>query len=201
MNRFTATALALPIALAGCGTERPEDRTALDVGAPAPAVTAAQACPDQLAGDAHGTPRAEVPAEGPPGLDAPMAIWVCTYSTLDRPDPGVLAPAWRRVGAARRVEGPSYAVLARGLRELAPAAPDRVCTADLGPRVLVGHVAADGNLTGVVVDLYGCREVRLTPDPATVPPGGDTGADTPSGVLAGTAEFTSAVAAQSTLLE
>lgn len=41
----------------------------------------------------------------------------------------------------------------------------------------------DGDLTGVVVDDYGCRDVRLTDNPHTTPPGADNQVGTVGGVL------------------
>jgi hypothetical protein len=42
-----------------------------------------------------------------------------------------------------------------------------------------------GDLTGVVVDDYGCRDVRLTDNPHTTPPGADDQDGTVGGVLNG----------------
>jgi hypothetical protein len=43
----------------------------------------------------------------------------------------------------------------------------------------------DGDLTGVVIDDYGCRNVRLTDNPHTTPPGADDQDGTVGGVLNG----------------
>lgn len=46
-----------------------------------------------------------------------------------------------------------------------------------------------GDLTGVVVDGYGCREVRLTDEPFHTPPGAPHQDGTVGGVLDGGAEL------------
>ena len=56
------------------------------------------------------------------------------------------------------------------------------CTGDLGPRLLV-VTARDNDLTGYVVDAYGCGDIRMTDDPFTSPPGVATQPRTVSGVL------------------
>jgi hypothetical protein len=47
--------------------------------------------------------------------------------------------------------------------------------------------------TGVVVDDYGCRDVRLTDNPHTTPPGADDQAGTVGGVLDGGAAILEAL--------
>jgi hypothetical protein len=74
------------------------------------------------------------------------------------------------------------------LGDLAPADRSGGCTSDLGPRWMVVY-SHDGDLTGVVVDDYGCRDVRLTDDPHTTPPGADDQDGTVGGVLDGGAEI------------
>jgi hypothetical protein len=55
---------------------------------------------------------------------------------------------------------------------------------ELGPRYLVSYTYKR-DLTGVVIDRYGCREVRLTDNPFTTVPGAASGAGIVEGVLAG----------------
>jgi hypothetical protein len=65
---------------------------------------------------------------------------------------------------------------------LVPQHIDRVCTADLGSRLML--VYSHGNdLTGVVVDDFGCGDVRLTDEPFRTVPGEATQAGTVRGVL------------------
>ena len=60
--------------------------------------------------------------------------------------------------------------------------PSQGCTEELGPRWLL-VTSTGGDLTGVVVDGYGCGDVRLTNDPYVTAPGDpQTGATVP-GVL------------------
>ena len=53
----------------------------------------------------------------------------------------------------------------------------------------------DGDLTGVVVDDYGCRDVRLTDNPHTTPPGAFDQDGTVGGVLDGGAAVLDALGA------
>ena len=50
--------------------------------------------------------------------------------------------------------------------------------------VVAGRTSG-GDLTGVVVDDYGCRDVRLSDDPHTTAPGADDQDGAVGGVLAG----------------
>lgn len=64
-----------------------------------------------------------------------------------------------------------------------------MCTADLGTRVML--VYPDGpDLTGVIVDNFGCHDVRLTDDPAHTPPGYGTQRGTVTGILTAPSELT-----------
>ena len=82
------------------------------------------------------------------------------------------------------VAAADLAGLQQALDDLALADPSAACTDDLGPRWMVvsDH---EGDLTGVVVDDYGCRDVRLTDDPHATPPGAGGQDGTVGGVLAG----------------
>jgi hypothetical protein len=66
------------------------------------------------------------------------------------------------------------------------------CNDDLGPRWMVAY-SRDGDLTGVVVDDYGCRDIRLTDNPHTTPPGADDQDGTVGGVLDGEAAILEAL--------
>jgi len=118
-----------------------------------------------------------------PSLAAPESAWVCRY------DPqGGLPVVWIRQGDQQPVPQRSLSGLADLLTQLRPAADDRMCPANLGPRwMLVYSIGTD--LTGVVMDDYGCREIRLTDDPFTTVPGDATQSGTVTGVLAGPADL------------
>ncbi len=74
--------------------------------------------------------------------------------------------------------------LQAALDDLALADGSRICTDDLGARWMV-VLSHEGDLTGVVVDDYGCRDVRLTDNPHLSPPGADDQEGTVGGVFAG----------------
>jgi len=58
------------------------------------------------------------------------------------------------------------------------------CNANLGSRFLISY-AHEADLTGVVIDDYGCNEVRLTDNPFTTPPGQASQPGTVAGTLRG----------------
>jgi hypothetical protein len=133
----------------------------------------------------------DTPAESAPSLAEPESAWVCRYDPAEAgPGPGGNGTTfkWMRQGRERLVDKQDLPVLAHYLAELRPPAGDTVCTADLGPRwMLVYSLGRD--LTGVVVDDYGCGDIRLTDDPFTTTPGQATQPGTVSGVLTGPADL------------
>lgn len=113
-------------------------------------------------------------------------VWVCQYVPLDA---GTTTSSgavfeWRREGRARPVADDDLANLQESLEGLGLADHNRECTHDLGPRWMVAY-SHDGDLTGVVVDDYGCRDVRLTDNPHTTPPGANDQNGMVDGVLDG----------------
>lgn len=119
----------------------------------------------------------EEPAQDLPNLLEPQEAWVCGYTQED-------SGGWDRLGEARPVPADDLPDLRAALGELALLDRDQACTADLGPRWMVVY-AHDGDLTGVVVDDYGCRTVRLTDRPHETPPGAGGQEGTVSGILDG----------------
>ncbi len=206
MTRLALCALSTTALLLTACSSDTDDKTAADPqsapSADAPAPTGEDVCPPQLAeaSDKHGFGGEEV-ASSTPEFGDTAALWACTYNTLTigtTPEGGQKY-GWKRVGEPTPIDSTEYDDLVRGLGNLRPADPQRMCTADLGPRVMLGHVATNGQVTGVVVDLFGCRDVRLTPDPVGVAPGESDVDGVPTGVLAGSTEFMTAVAALSAL--
>jgi hypothetical protein len=150
-----------------------------------------QVCPRKLAqasDETYGFGTSE-PADVSPSLPVPEAAWVCRYGADDvgpGPDGDGTTFGWVRRDPPRRVAESRLPALAEHVDELAPAEGDRACTADLGPRWML-VLAAGGDLTGVVVDDFGCQDVRLTDEPFRTPPGEATQPGTVSGVLSGPA--------------
>lgn len=125
------------------------------------------------------------PAEKAPTLAEPDAAWVCRYDPrtgVPGPDAEGMLVEWVRHGNARPVDAGRLPVLTAAVRGLEPIRSERACTDDLGPRWMLAF-ADDNDLTGVVVDDFGCDDVRLTHDPFEIPPGDTSGAGTVSGVL------------------
>ena len=151
-------------------------------------------CPDALpTGDdpsGHGFGTSE-PADERPALLDPQEAWVCQYSLYDG-TPAEREPTWRRTGQTAPVSTTDLPALRAALDDLAPADESRTCTADLGPRWLVVY-SHGGDLTGVVVDDYGCQEVRLTDDPYATAPGAERQQGTVGGVLDNGREVLAAV--------
>lgn len=171
MRRTALVAAALLAALTGCGDggssgSSPEptpiaaDELARHDGRP---------CPAQL-------PSEDGPATGPaPGLpDLPGfdRAWVCRYQV----------ETWTLAGEPHEVPHADLGELEAALGGLAPAPAAQMCTMDLGPRYLL--VVSDGrDLTGIQVDAYGCRDVRLTDEPHTTPAGRSQARGIPQGVF------------------
>lgn len=156
-----------------------------------------QPCPKELPiGDdpsGHGFGVGHV-ADEIPSLLAPQEAWTCQYRSVDlrTNTHGGATYGWARVGGPERVTAADLPDLQEALDQVAPADRSGGCTADLGPRWMVVYNHG-GDLTGVVVDDYGCRDVRLTDDPSTTPPGADDQAGTVGGVLDGGAAILDAL--------
>jgi hypothetical protein len=127
-----------------------------------------------------------------PSLAAPDQAWVCFYDPFEAgPGPGGSGHelGWQRNGLAREVPAADLARL-HDLFERFETLDDeeRICTYDLGPRWMLVY-AVENDLTGVIVDDYGCHDVRLTDEPFVTPPGDATQTGTVSGVLEAPAEL------------
>lgn len=145
-------------------------------------------CPDQL-------PIGEDPggygfgvdhlATEQPNLSEPEEAWVCAYDLVDEFDSDeVDAATWIRRGDAEPVASEDLPALRDALDGLTPADPGQNCTADLGPRWLISYTH-QGDLTGVVVEGFGCRNVLLTDNPHITPPGEKGQPDIVDGILDG----------------
>lgn len=205
-RRPVASAAALAVlaagVLSGCGasdgggSERAED-TAAPSSPPAAGAgqdelgTHGRPCPERLPESDDPTNRfgPSAPAEAAPTLPSFEELWVCRYQPSEESSGGSAGPdgtsyGWLLVGEPQGVPAGERGAITDALGRLEPAEPDRMCTADLGPRwLLAGSVS--GDLTGVVVDDFGCREVRLTPDPFEVVAGEGEGEDAGEDVVAG----------------
>ncbi|KQW43104.1 hypothetical protein ASC77_22735 [Nocardioides sp. Root1257] len=193
----------LTAVLAGCGgsssdAKDPAADSGRSTASAAPTVDPATVCPPKLARgddpDGHGF-GAQEDAQEQPTLPAPERAWTCRYDPVDsaQTQGGGTELAWVLHGRAAAVAAPELSALDDALQQVVPFADgSRVCTADLGPRWMVVYPGDDG-LVGVVVDDYGCREVRLTDDPAATPPGEGEGDGTVPGVLDGGADVLTAL--------
>ncbi|WP_151523957.1 hypothetical protein [Serinicoccus kebangsaanensis] len=182
-------AVAAALAVTGCGqlwagtadppTVRPGELTAAD-GDPCPAELPTGEDPS-----GHGF-GATSPAEQLPHLLEPEEAWLCRYDFFDRDSDNTNGTVlgWRHSGEPRPVAPEDLPALEAALDDLTLPNPQQGCNADLGPRWMVSY-SHEGDLTGVVVDEYGCRTVRLTDDPHSTPPGADDQDGTVGGVLDG----------------
>jgi hypothetical protein len=175
--------------LAGCGQQGtpPEAPEARAHPVDEAAAHRGQVCPRKLpqASDESSGFGTSKPANFAPSLPVPESAWVCQYFPNDvgpGPDGDGTTLEWVRGGTARRIAESQLPALAVHLSELVPAERERACTADLGPRWMLAY-AAGTDLTGVVVDAFGCQAIRLTDEPFHTAPGEATQPGTVPGVL------------------
>ena len=165
----SAPTLVLLAALAGCGSEAGGSAT----DPPGPdelAEHSGQPCPEELPEEEQGEGW-EQPAESAPDLPAADEAWVCVYGDAGAPADGSRGYyVWKRSGQPVALSADELEAAQELLDELEPAPAEQACTADLGPRyVLV--LSTGGDLTGVVLDDFGCHSARLTGDPHDIGPG------------------------------
>ncbi|MGL5808824.1 MAG: hypothetical protein ACRCYQ_02630 [Nocardioides sp.] len=130
------------------------------------------------------------PASDRPTLRRPREAWICRYDAKDA------APSdangawfdWVRGDTPRRLDEEELAAFSAAVEQLKPPPANTACTSDLGPRYLVTY-SHRRDLTGVVVDGYGCGYVRLTGEPFTEVPGESSGPGMVAGVLADRTAF------------
>lgn len=162
--------LAAPLVaalLAGCGPNGPSaDDPAVDGPAVTPPPPDEELCPARLPEPSSGT----TPADAVPPLPDAARAWVCGYARK-------VGGSWELVTPVEAVAPTRLNAVASALDGLAPGADETVCTQEVGPRYLL--VLADEtstDVTGVLVDEFGCRHVRVADEPATTPVGGVLGA-------------------------
>lgn len=196
--RAVVSAATSALVLAGCGgLWSPSRVDAPPVRRDELADAGGDPCPRELpidedpSGQGFGV---EADAESLPHLLVPRAAWVCRYDSnvVGRTSGGGAELDWRRTSDPEELSADRLRRLATALDELAPTDDDRPCTADLGPRWMV-VLEHEGDLTGVVVDDYGCRDVRLSDDPHVTAPGARGQVGTVAGVLGGGAAILDAV--------
>lgn len=194
---FTTSAVmafALGLTVAGC---QPEEGTPT---APRPSVQpdevaahGGEFCPKLLPiGDdptGHGF-GVEEAADRLPSLLTPEMAWTCRYDPIDaRPAPGGgTTYEWVRQGKARSLDAPAIDELKEALGHLTLLKGERACPANLGRRWMIAYTH-HGDLTGVVIDDYGCSDVRLTDEPFTTPPGSMDQEGSVGGTLGGGADL------------
>ena len=120
-----------------------------------------------------------------PALPAFDEVWLCSYETQDIAPQGADGAwyEWVMTGSPEKLNSDQVDSLSAALDELSLIEDgDFACTAELGPRYLVS-AAWERDLTGVVIDDYGCGSVRLTDDPFVTIPGDASQPGTVDGVL------------------
>lgn len=134
------------------------------------------------------------PAPGAPDLPVADQGWVCHYSSV-MGEPGADASGsyvtWRREGGPVALDPAQLDLLRPDLQPF-ELQEGEGCTDDLGPRWLL-VTSAGGDLTGIAVDDFGCRNVRITDHPAEVEPGEASQPGTVPGVLEAPTAFVDAL--------
>ena len=148
-------------------SDAPSDASSEDPDEAAPA----DPCPARIPNEG---PRE--PAEAAPDLTLTASAWVCQYELGGK--------GWVLDGDPVPVDPALLPDLQDAVDELEPSRQDAVCTRELGPRWML--VTAEGvDLQTVVVDDFGCRDVRVTDDPVAEPAG--------EGTLSGPADLVDAL--------
>lgn len=175
---------ATALLLSACGSDA-SDREVEDPGGGAggSSPVGPESCPESLPKAAPGAVE-PAPAAQAPDLPTPMQAWRCFYG-LAEVEEGSRASGWELEGEPAELAPADLETFAAALDALEPAPTDQMCTMDLGPRALLVYAHAGEGVVGVQVDGFGCREVRLTSDPASVPAGEGEGDRVVPGVLAG----------------
>jgi len=128
----------------------------------------------------------EQDATAAPTLWKPQRAWLCRYvsrNVAPRSSNGAWLE-WERLGAPQRLDDQELEAFSTAIARLEVPKRDRACTDDLGPRYLVSYSYKE-DLTGVVIDDYGCSDIRLTDDPFINVPGDPSQPGTVKGVLTG----------------
>lgn len=178
----TLATLALLGLLAGCGQT---DSSGADTGASGGASggasdgttaspTTDELCPAELPDDGSNGFGVTDPATEAPDLPSASQAWVCQYDARN---------GWQRAGEPVQVPEGDLAGIEESLSGLEPSDPDQMCTEELGPRWLLVTADDAGALTGVSVDGFGCRSVRLTDSPSETAPGRAAGGGLVEGTL------------------
>lgn len=185
-----AASLATVLAVTGCGVDVAPPQTVL---VDEVAAHDGQVCPRQLpAGeDPHGRGfGTNDSATAKPSLLNPESAWVCRYLPVQAgpgPDGDGARFVWQREGEPKPLSRARLATAVAHLSQLQPQG-DVNCTSDLGQRLMLVYLHAR-DLTGVVIDDYGCRSVRLTNDPFSRAPGDPGQEGTVPGRLRGPAQL------------
>ncbi|WP_084127038.1 hypothetical protein [Demequina sp. NBRC 110054] len=165
---------ALAVVLTGCSGDA--EHSGAEGSAPAGSELAAYggvACPDSLvdSSDRYGL-GADLEGDAVPELGGYDAVWLCEYVPIDRPqeDGNGTFNSWHLATTPVELAEEDLPIVDDVLDRLAVASASMDCLADLGPRELVVLVD-DGDLTGVVIDVFGCETVRFTEDPFVTAPG------------------------------
>jgi hypothetical protein len=190
--RFAAAAAAAAVALTVTGCQSTRSTPAARAPSVQPDELAAhdgEVCPQRLPiGEDPGGHGFGVEGEAGerPSLLTPEEAWACRYDPVDagRSPGGGTVFEWVRRGEVRALHESVIPGLEAALDGLGLFGGERACTDDLGSRWMIVYTHG-GDLTGAVIDDYGCREVRLTDEPFTTPPGASHRQGTVRGTLDG----------------
>lgn len=139
----------------------------------------------------------EEAASSAPVLWKPQEAWLCRYDPDDVASSGSHGAwyQWVLTDAPRPLDADELKAFTAAVEQLAPAPDSRVCNDDLSSRWLVSY-SYENDLTGVVIDDFGCRDIRLTDEPFTTVAGEPSQPGTVVGVLADPTEFIAVISSR-----
>lgn len=147
----------LALGLTACGDDAGSGSAGTDPAAgPGARSSDPLLCPETLTTHTGGTP--QEPATSRASVDVPVEALLCTYQAGTGESPWKLTGAGEQLDAARRES--LFSTLS-----WEPQAQDMPCTMDMGPVLLLTWREADGTVSSLATEDFGCSSSWVLPAP------------------------------------